>query len=247
VNPEHLVVNDSLNDVEHAPAEQYQAEVKTPGRGQSTVSPGSEQGDGAGQHADPREDMEEAVKHDVGLEPGDRAHRKGAEVGHHVVPLQQLVQHDTVHEAAETDPEEKPGRLGGRPTREPWSRIGRSHDGALPATYVGKRRYDSRRGRWLTGLGRRLWMTEAVTGHGQPGHHDGLRVMTWNVWGRFGAWHQREPAILHTLTSQDAPDTIALLVEIEHPAGRLHFATTSLDWEQDHGSHRLAQARALGR
>jgi endonuclease/exonuclease/phosphatase family metal-dependent hydrolase len=48
------------------------------------------------------------------------------------------------------------------------------------------------------------------------------------------------------LPSEGAPDTIALLVEIDHPAGRLHFATTCLDWEQDHGSHRLAQAHALG-
>jgi endonuclease/exonuclease/phosphatase family metal-dependent hydrolase len=148
----------------------------------------------------------------------------------------------------------------------------------------------------------------------QPRDHGGMRVMTWNVWGRFGVWQQREPEMVRALTSvrpdllalqetwatsetsqaevfrdalglhatyaasrmpvdsdadvelglavlsrwpllgeqhcrlpsEDAPDTIALLVEVDHPAGRLHFATTCLDWEQDHGSHRLAQAHALG-
>ena len=25
-----------------------------------------------------------------------------------------------------------------------------------------------------------------------------LRVMTWNVWGRFGPWHEREAALIRT-------------------------------------------------
>jgi endonuclease/exonuclease/phosphatase family metal-dependent hydrolase len=48
------------------------------------------------------------------------------------------------------------------------------------------------------------------------------------------------------LPSEDGLDTIALLVEADHPVGRLHVATTCLAWEQDHGSQRLAQAHALG-
>ena len=65
----------------------------------------------------------------------------------------------------------------------------------------------------------------------------GLAVLS--LWPLLREQHYRLP-------SEDAPDTIALLVEIDHPAGRLHFATTCLDWEQDRGSHRLAQAHALG-
>jgi endonuclease/exonuclease/phosphatase family metal-dependent hydrolase len=140
-----------------------------------------------------------------------------------------------------------------------------------------------------------------------------VRVMTWNVWGRFGAWRERERAIVdtlrsaqsdllalqetwrtsvttqaevlgtelglhatyaqsrmpvdsdpdvelgvallsrwplsdvqvHRLPSEQVPATIALMAHVDHPAGRLHFATTCLDWEQDHSSHRLAQSHAL--
>lgn len=137
--------------------------------------------------------------------------------------------------------------------------------------------------------------------------------MTWNVWGRFGAWRGRERAIVDTLTWVQAdllalqetwrtsataqadvlgvelglhaayaatrmpmdtdpdvelgvavlsrwpmsdvqtrrlppeqyPATMALLVQVDHPAGHLYFATTCLDWEQDRSSHRMAQALAL--
>ena len=36
-----------------------------------------------------------------------------------------------------------------------------------------------------------------------------LRVMTWNVWWRFGPWEQREPAMLQAITDLDS-DVIAL-------------------------------------
>jgi exonuclease III len=36
-----------------------------------------------------------------------------------------------------------------------------------------------------------------------------MRVMTWNVWGRFGAWQQREPEILKAPSSV-RPDLLAL-------------------------------------
>jgi len=36
-----------------------------------------------------------------------------------------------------------------------------------------------------------------------------LRVLTWNVWGRFGPWREREAALIHTLRTLD-PDIVAL-------------------------------------
>src|SRR4051812_10004977 len=37
-----------------------------------------------------------------------------------------------------------------------------------------------------------------------------LRLITWNVWGRFGPWERREDAIRETL-NQHAPDVVALV------------------------------------
>ena len=36
-----------------------------------------------------------------------------------------------------------------------------------------------------------------------------LRVLTWNVWGRFGPWQEREAALIGTLEAL-APDVVAL-------------------------------------
>lgn len=36
-----------------------------------------------------------------------------------------------------------------------------------------------------------------------------LRVMTWNIWWRFGPWEQRRAAVLHTLR-QERPDVLGL-------------------------------------
>jgi exonuclease III len=36
-----------------------------------------------------------------------------------------------------------------------------------------------------------------------------IRIMTWNVWGRFGPWQQRRAGILQTLRDA-APDVVLL-------------------------------------
>ena len=36
-----------------------------------------------------------------------------------------------------------------------------------------------------------------------------LCVLTWNVWGRFGPWREREAALIRTLRTL-APDVVAL-------------------------------------
>lgn len=36
-----------------------------------------------------------------------------------------------------------------------------------------------------------------------------MRVMTWNVWGRFGPWQERAPGIVHAIQAA-APDVVFL-------------------------------------
>ncbi len=47
---------------------------------------------------------------------------------------------------------------------------------------------------------------------------DFLRVVTWNLWGRYGAWEQRERAISGVLAEQ-APDIVCLQESWVDPAG----------------------------
>lgn len=140
-----------------------------------------------------------------------------------------------------------------------------------------------------------------------------MRVMTWNVWGRFGPWQLREAAISETIASVrpdvlalqetwatgdavqadllasrhglqaafarshmpddpagdvelglavlsrwpltaatqirletgDGPSTVALMVDVCHPEGILHFMTACLDWDEDRREQRRHQAREL--
>ncbi len=68
VHLEQDVVDQSLDDVEHAPTCEQQPEVERPSVGcQSTLPPGHD-GHGAGHDEQPRADVEEAVCHDVDLE-----------------------------------------------------------------------------------------------------------------------------------------------------------------------------------
>ena len=94
--------------------------------------------------------MEEPVDEGVGLESGDGGGRLAAVVaGEHVMPLQDLVEHDAVDEPAEADAYEKGGELGGRvevvpvrrrascfsqsPWRSPIPRLGVRHYASLDA------------------------------------------------------------------------------------------------------------------
>ena len=48
-----------------------------------------------------------------------------------------------------------------------------------------------------------------TTATGRVGHHDSVRVMTWNLWWRFGDWQRRERAIVETIRSAEA-DVVCL-------------------------------------
>jgi endonuclease/exonuclease/phosphatase family metal-dependent hydrolase len=69
-----------------------------------------------------------------------------------------------------------------------------------------------------------------------------MRIVTWNVWGRYGRWRERQAGIEETLAAA-APDIVCLVESWSHPeatqpelvARRLGFSGSvfSGDWEQD--------------
>ena len=71
VDAENLVVDQALDEVEEAPAEEEAAEVEAPGRGQLAALPGTDREESAGHHRDPGAEVEEAVGEGVVLEAAD--------------------------------------------------------------------------------------------------------------------------------------------------------------------------------
>lgn len=51
--------------------------------------------------------------------------------------------------------------------------------------------------------------SDNASGSDSGGSGDGIRVMTWNLWWRFGPWRDRRPAILRTL-AEVRPDVVGL-------------------------------------
>jgi hypothetical protein len=112
VAAEQMVVDETLGDVEEPPAEQHPAGEHA-ARADAHVRPrGPPEEPDADGSEDPRRRVEEPVGEGVRLEPGDGRLRIAALAREHVVPLQDLVQHDAVHEAAQPDAEHDAGRSG---------------------------------------------------------------------------------------------------------------------------------------
>jgi len=104
-----------------------------------------------------------------------------------------------------------------------------------------------------------------------------LRVMSWNLWWRFGPWQDRQPAIAAVLAAEGAdliglqevvlsrwpiehgvsvvlPDAEgrpshrqAVLARVAAPWGPVLFVTTHFDWAFDGSAVRQAQAAAVSR
>ena len=108
VQTEDLVVDHSLHHIEEAEADQQRANQK-PGRPIKMPPVGGTPEHGqADHHEDLGADVEEAVEKRVKLEVFDTVCRE-AGTGHHVMPLQDLMQDDAVEEAAEAKAEEDAG------------------------------------------------------------------------------------------------------------------------------------------
>ncbi len=120
VDPEQLVIDRSLGEVESAPADQHEADQRADAVGDPPA--GSPQEHEPDRHEQPGRGVEEAVREGVRLEPGDGGLGIALGAREHVVPLQDLVQHDAVHEAAEAYAQEDPG-CRERPSRRHVARF----------------------------------------------------------------------------------------------------------------------------
>jgi hypothetical protein len=108
MDPEQLVVDQALHQVEHAPAGEEQAEMRAPRGCELAALPGSYQEDRRREHEKPCGQVEEPVDERVRLQPGHGVHRLAAVIAsEHVVPLQDLVKHDPVDEPAEAQAQDK--------------------------------------------------------------------------------------------------------------------------------------------
>src|SRR4029450_12441791 len=99
MDAKYLVVDQSLHDVEDAPAGQDEPEVEPPVRCQASLAPSLDRGDGSDQDKNPGRQMKEPVCQRVDFQPGAGVHRVAADVTYHVVPLKDLVKHNAVNEA----------------------------------------------------------------------------------------------------------------------------------------------------
>ena len=134
MDAEYLMVDQSLHGVEDTPAGENETEVKAPVWCQASLPPGPDRGDGTSQDKQPRRHMKKAVCQRVDFQPGNGVHRVAAHVADHVVPLKDLVKHDAVNEAPETQAVQQTGHLRRRPTNHPRcvpAAIG--HGGTVPS------------------------------------------------------------------------------------------------------------------
>jgi hypothetical protein len=126
---EELVVDQPLDEIEGAPSGEQQPGVCPPGRRKLAALPCSQHQARRDGDEDPGRQVEEAVDEGVGLEPRHRVHRLAPGIpGEHVVPLEDLMEHDAVDEPAEAESQDER-----RPCHDP------SHEGGLPAVRVGRK------------------------------------------------------------------------------------------------------------
>jgi hypothetical protein len=85
--------------------------VEAPVRCQPSLPPSLNRGDGSGQHKNPSRQMKEPVCQGVDFQPGNRAHRVTTYIADHVVPLKDLVKHNAVNEAPQTQAVQQTGHL----------------------------------------------------------------------------------------------------------------------------------------
>jgi hypothetical protein len=108
VETQHLVIHQTLDQVEEAPAQQHLSGERPGGTGQGAREAGTPELDDAGQRDRPGQGVEETVPAHVELHRGERGRR--AHGREHVVPLKDLVEDDAVGKPAQTNAEEQAGR-----------------------------------------------------------------------------------------------------------------------------------------
>jgi hypothetical protein len=109
VQAEQVVVDDALDEVEEAEAHQHRARQQLPRPAHMGAVRPSPQHDQAEQDEDVGSGMKEPVPERVDLQVRHAVGRI-TRAGEHVVPLEHLMQHDAVEEAAEAKAEQDSGR-----------------------------------------------------------------------------------------------------------------------------------------
>jgi hypothetical protein len=105
VDAQDLVIDDTLHLVEGIAPHQQGAGEQLSGLPHTCAASRSPQDDEAEQYEEADARVEQAISECVDLELGNAVGRI-ASAGEHVVPLQYLVQHDPVEEAAQAQPEQ---------------------------------------------------------------------------------------------------------------------------------------------
>src|SRR5215207_11662967 len=114
VNPKDVMVDQTLNEVEEAPADEQPTHECTTTDRPAPIGCASPEDPEADQHCAPCRGVEQAIPKHVGLQAGDSRFRVAAFAAEHVVPLEDLVEDDPVYEAAEADADQDSGGAGAR-------------------------------------------------------------------------------------------------------------------------------------
>ena len=117
VDAKNLMVDDAFDQIEDAPPDNQHSDMAAPRRGQLPILPCDERDEHANHNNHPRQDVEKAVRNCVLLETRHGVHREIPLVGEQMVPLQNLMQDNSVHEAAESHAQQQTWSL-----RRFWSR-----------------------------------------------------------------------------------------------------------------------------
>jgi hypothetical protein len=129
VHLKYVVIDQTFDDIEDAPAHDNEAEVEAPVGRQASPAPRGDRGYRRGQQEQPHCQMEEPVRECVDFKAGHRGGRVLRSMAEHVVPLQDLVQDDAVKKSTQPQPEKKARKPRGRCRTatglHPW--IGHAH------------------------------------------------------------------------------------------------------------------------
>jgi hypothetical protein len=97
---------------EDPPPGEEHPDVGAPRRRQLAALPGAHRRVSRGRDREPGREVEEAVDKRVRFKAGDGAARMVASAGENVMPLEELVEHDAVDEAAQPETQDECGRPG---------------------------------------------------------------------------------------------------------------------------------------
>src|SRR5215207_5992827 len=132
VNPEDVMVDQTLNEVEEAPADEQPTHECTTTDRPAPIGCASPEDPEADQHCAPCRGVEQPIPKHVVFQARDSRFRVAAFAAEQVVPLEDLVEDDPVYEAAEADAEQDSGGAG------PGDRLrGANRRNELPGTLRG--------------------------------------------------------------------------------------------------------------